>query len=129
MSALSWSQIADEKKNETFICYSASIFLDLIVQLVDARRPLLYRCGDVEKYVTEVGARQGPEQDRKTNLLLVNKADLVSEEQRKQWAEYFNTCGIDFVFFSAVEEQEKIDELKEAENLEEIAEENGMAII
>jgi len=50
---------------------------------------------------------------------------LVSEEQRKQWAEYFETCGIDFVFFSAVEEQEKIDELKENEKLEENTEEDS----
>ena len=50
---------------------------------------------------------------------------MVSEEQRKQWAEYFETCGIDFVFFSAVEEQEKIDELKENEKLEENTEEDS----
>lgn len=67
----------------------------------------------MEKYVTEIGARQGPEQDRKSNLLLVNKADLVSEEQRIEWADYFESRNIDFCFFSAIEEQEKIDEIVE----------------
>ena len=88
----------------------------MVVQLVDARRPLLYRCADVEKYVQEVSLRQGPETGRKENLLLVNKADLVSEEQRKAWAAYFKEQGIDFAFFSAVEEQEKIDEIRDMEN-------------
>ena len=36
-------------------------FLDFVVQVVDARRPLLYRCADVEKYVKEVALRQGEE--------------------------------------------------------------------
>ena len=40
---------------------SFKIFLDLVVQVVDARRPLLYRCADVEKYVKEVALRQGEE--------------------------------------------------------------------
>ena len=57
--------------------------------------------------------RQGDEPDRKENLLLLNKADLVSEEQRKIWANYFQKQGIEFIFFSAIEEQEKIEDEKE----------------
>ena len=61
----------------------------------------------------EVAERQGDEPDRKQNLLLLNKADLVSEEQRKIWANYFQKEGIEFIFFSAIEEQEKIEDEKE----------------
>ena len=50
---------------------------DLIVQIVDARNPLLFRTEDLEKYVLEVD----PE---KRNLLLVNKADLMTLEQRRR---------------------------------------------
>ena len=46
---------------------------------------------------------------------MVNKADLVSEEQRKEWAKYFNEKNIDFIFFSAVEEQERLEDEAEKE--------------
>ncbi|KAK4946195.1 hypothetical protein LTR10_014707 [Elasticomyces elasticus] len=67
---------------------------DLVVQIVDARNPLLFRSEDLEKYVKEVH----PE---KRNLLLVNKADMMTEEQRKVWAHYFQEQGINYKFFSA----------------------------
>ncbi|KAF2484595.1 ribosome biogenesis GTPase-like protein Lsg1 [Neohortaea acidophila] len=67
---------------------------DLVVQIVDARNPLLFRCEDLERYVKEVDKR-------KRNLLLVNKADMMTEKQRKVWAEYFVEKGINFRFFSA----------------------------
>lgn len=67
---------------------------DLVVQIVDARNPLLFRSEDLEKYVKEVDPR-------KNNLLLVNKADMMTLEQRTAWAEYFEEAGINFRFFSA----------------------------
>ena len=67
---------------------------DLVVQIVDARNPLLFRSEDLENYVKEVD-------NRKRNLLLVNKADMMTFEQRKAWAEYFLEKGINFRFFSA----------------------------
>ncbi|KAK5459527.1 hypothetical protein LTS15_003655 [Exophiala xenobiotica] len=67
---------------------------DLIVQIVDARNPLLFRSEDLEKYVKEVDPK-------KRNLLLVNKADMMTEEQRRSWAEYFHEQGINYKFFSA----------------------------
>jgi large subunit GTPase 1 len=67
---------------------------DLVVQIVDARNPLLFRSEDLEKYVKEAGSR-------KRNLLLVNKADMMTYEQRQAWAEYFMGKGINFRFFSA----------------------------
>ncbi|KAF1823047.1 P-loop containing nucleoside triphosphate hydrolase protein [Dissoconium aciculare CBS 342.82] len=68
---------------------------DLVVQIVDARNPLLYRCEDLEKYVKEVDG------GKKRNLLLVNKADMMTLKQRQKWAEFFNEKGIAFRFFSA----------------------------
>ncbi|KAH0846375.1 Large subunit GTPase 1 [Fonsecaea pedrosoi] len=67
---------------------------DLVVQIVDARNPLLFRSEDLEKYVQEVDPK-------KRNLLLVNKADMMTEEQRRAWAEYFHAQGINYKFFSA----------------------------
>ena len=68
---------------------------DLVVQIVDARNPLLFRSVDLERYVKEVD-------DRKRNLLLVNKADLLTRKQRIQWAQYFISKGISFTFYSAL---------------------------
>ncbi|KAF5871279.1 putative ribosome biogenesis gtpase protein [Botrytis fragariae] len=67
---------------------------DLIVQIVDARNPLLFRSEDLERYVKDVDSR-------KENLLLVNKADMLTLEQRQHWADYFEAAGIKYKFFSA----------------------------
>lgn len=67
---------------------------DLVVQIVDARNPLLFRSEDLERYVKHVG-------ERKNNLLLVNKADMLTMEQRQAWAGYFEDAGIAYKFFSA----------------------------
>ena len=80
---------------------------DLIVQIVDARNPLLFRAEDLEKYVVQVDAR-------KKNLLLVNKADMLTLKQRRAWADYFTQNNIDFRFFSA----ELAKEMNEARNAE-----------
>ncbi|XP_012944988.1 large subunit GTPase 1 homolog [Aplysia californica] len=73
---------------------------DVIVQIVDARNPLLFRCEDLEAYVKEVD----PD---KTCMLLINKADYLNAKQRQQWVEFFNKEGITAVFFSAKTEKEK----------------------
>ncbi|KAL7753010.1 hypothetical protein RI367_001461 [Sorochytrium milnesiophthora] len=67
---------------------------DLIVQIVDARNPLAFYSEDLGTYVNEVD-------ERKKNLLLVNKADMLTAEQRTAWADYFDEHGIRFSFFSA----------------------------
>lgn len=67
---------------------------DLVVQIVDARNPLLFRSEDLERYVKEVDPK-------KRNLLLVNKSDMMTEEQRRVWANYFRDQGINYKFFSA----------------------------
>ncbi len=67
---------------------------DLVLQIVDARNPLLFRSEDLENYVKEVDSK-------KNNLLLVNKADMMTFGQREAWAEYFEKSSINYKFFSA----------------------------
>jgi large subunit GTPase 1 len=86
---------------------------DLVVQIVDARNPLLFRSEDLERYVKDVDPR-------KENLLLVNKADMLTLEQRKAWAGHFQEAGISYKFFSA----SLAKELNEARDLEEESEED-----
>lgn len=82
---------------------------DVIVQIVDARNPLLFRCEDLEKYVTEVDAN-------KCNLVLINKADFLTAEQRHCWARYFKDRELPVAFWSAKLENERLTALGEADN-------------
>ncbi|ORY87776.1 hypothetical protein BCR37DRAFT_363503 [Protomyces lactucae-debilis] len=75
---------------------------DLIVQIVDARDPLLFRSTDLENYVKEIDPA-------KRNLLLVNKADLMTPAQRRAWAQYFDAEGIRYSFFSAHMAKEELE--------------------
>ncbi|KAG7099008.1 hypothetical protein E1B28_000892 [Marasmius oreades] len=76
----------------------------LVVQIVDARNPLRFRCEDLEDYVRDI---EGPEGEKGTgkglrlSLLLINKADLLTAKQRLQWANYFDSQSIRYAFFSA----------------------------
>ncbi|KAF8078794.1 hypothetical protein FPV67DRAFT_1466520 [Lyophyllum atratum] len=76
----------------------------LVVQIVDARNPLRFRCEDLESYVRDV---EGPEgemgsgEGKRKSLLLINKADLLTAKQRCLWADYFDSEGIQYAFFSA----------------------------
>lgn len=67
---------------------------DLVVQIVDARNPLMFRSEDLGTYVKEVDSR-------KENLLLINKADMMTYKQRKAWANYLKGAKIAYRFFSA----------------------------
>ncbi|CAJ0581733.1 unnamed protein product, partial [Mesorhabditis spiculigera] len=73
---------------------------DLVVQIVDARNPLLFRSKDLESYVKEVDPA-------KKNVLLVNKSDLLPEEHVQEWADYFRDNDIDAIFWSATDEAEE----------------------
>lgn len=75
---------------------------DHIVQIVDARNPLLFRCPDLECYVNEVSKD-------KVNMLLINKADLLTKKQRKAWARHFEKEGLKTVFWSALAESNRLD--------------------
>lgn len=73
---------------------------DVVVQIVDARNPLLFRSEDLERYVREMGAH-------KMNMILLNKAELLTDAQRKEWAGYFAKQKIKVAFFSAVLAQDQ----------------------
>jgi large subunit GTPase 1 len=90
---------------------------DLVVQIVDARNPLLFRSEDLEDYVKEVDPK-------KNNLLLVNKADMMTLEQRQAWADYFVSKGINYKFFSAELAKERNEAMaaEEASDSEEYSE-------
>ncbi|OBT67328.1 hypothetical protein VE03_02700 [Pseudogymnoascus sp. 23342-1-I1] len=96
---------------------------DLIVQIVDARNPLLFRSIDLERYVKDVDPK-------KENLLLVNKADMMTLAQRQAWADHFEAAGIAYKFFSAHLAKEineaRLDEEDESEPESEDEEEAGL---
>lgn len=48
---------------------------DVVVQVVDARDPLRYRCEDLERYAMEL-------HETKTSILLLNKSDLLPRDVR-----------------------------------------------
>ncbi|KAF9477541.1 P-loop containing nucleoside triphosphate hydrolase protein [Pholiota conissans] len=79
----------------------------LVIQIVDARNPLRFRCEDLETYVQDV---EGPEGEAGTgknlrrSMLLINKSDLLTAKQRVQWADYFDSQGIKYAFYSAANE-------------------------
>lgn len=89
---------------------------DVVVQIVDARNPLLFRCEDLEKYVHEVDSE-------KRNIILINKADFLTEKQRQIWANYFFEIGIHVAFFSATLAAEKLTIKEESEEEEDEDEE------
>lgn len=87
---------------------------DLVVQIVDARAPLFFRSVDLDRYVAGLSTEELP----KRSLLLVNKADLLTENQRLEWAAYFDAVGINFVFFSAANAAEANEAAAAAEEAE-----------
>lgn len=46
--------------------------------------------------------------EEKENFILLSKADLLTQEQRDAWAEYFTQQGIRVAFWSAFAETERI---------------------
>ncbi len=74
----------------------------VIIQIVDARNPLLFYCEDLKTYISEIDTS-------KRMILLVNKADFLSEEQRKLWASYFQSIDLPFVFYSAADAFEELE--------------------
>lgn len=72
----------------------------LLVQIVDARDPNFYYCQDLARYIKEVDSS-------KRMVILVNKSDFLTVEQRRRWAAYFAAKGIDAIFFSALLELQR----------------------
>ncbi|KAF7233114.1 hypothetical protein EG68_07101, partial [Paragonimus skrjabini miyazakii] len=67
---------------------------DILVQIVDARQPLLYYCADLDAYACETNPN-------KVCVVLVNKSDFLTPEQRTAWSNYFKSVGIRAIFWSA----------------------------
>lgn len=88
---------------------------DLLVQIVDARNPMLFYCEDLVSYAREIKPNM-------KFLLLVNKADLLVPQQKELWKKYFDSRGIDFRFFSAsfelIEDSESKNHLKDVTRTE-----------
>lgn len=51
------------------------IISHILVQIVDARNPMLFQCDDLRTYALEIDSS-------KKNLLLINKSDFLTFEQR-----------------------------------------------
>lgn len=94
---------------------------DLLVQILDARDPEFYRSQDLERYVSEFEGKQ--------HLLLINKADFLSPELRKQWTAHFAAINVEVLFFSALRELHKQDLDVHKQTLEEKRTEKSKAAV
>lgn len=72
---------------------------NVLVQVVDARNPLLFYSKDLDKYAKEVDPA-------KQSLLLMNKSDFLTEKQRQAWSNYFRENDMCAFFFSAIAPEE-----------------------
>jgi len=91
---------------------------DVVVQIVDARNPLMFRSEDLDVYVKDVDPR-------KQNLLLINKADMMTYKQRKMWAGYLKGANIAFKFFSAQLAKEMLESVEEEDEAEPLSVSDG----
>lgn len=90
----------------------------VVMQIVDARNPLFYYSEDLHMYA-------GMElQPARRCVVLVNKADFLTIDQRRSWSRYFKSRGWACVFFSARAEQAKLTEAARKERDEAILREN-----
>ena len=78
---------------------------DVVVQVVDARDPTFFHSADLDRYVMETSETEGR---KKTNLMLINKADYLTKKQREAWADFFKESDLKSLFFSATAEEEEI---------------------
>jgi large subunit GTPase 1 len=88
---------------------------NLIALVVDGRNPQFYLSMDLRTYVEDgLG---------KSMIVIVNKCDYLTETQREMWHEYFKGLdGLEHVFFSAFQEQEILDGVKEDVSIEQTTE-------
>ena len=75
---------------------------DMAVQVVDARNPLLYYTEDLVAYASE-------HSPARPMMIILNKADYLTEYQRIMWSHQLDEMGIKYVFYSASSEQKKVD--------------------
>lgn len=82
---------------------------DVLLEIVDARNPLAFRCVDFERYAASATNKMNRS---KQVVMLINKADLLTENQRMAWAQYFEKRGEKFYFFSAKPLDKTVDHAK-----------------
>mmetsp|Transcript_11668 Transcript_11668/g.14077 ORF Transcript_11668/g.14077 Transcript_11668/m.14077 type:complete len:738 (-) Transcript_11668:99-2312(-) len=92
---------------------------DVLVQVVDSRQPLFYHSDELHQYSRNhyrvKPPRQGCELTQVSanyveRLLILNKGDFLTTEQRNAWGAYMRSKGLRYVWFSAKEEQERLNE-------------------
>lgn len=88
----------------------------VVAQIVDARNPLLYYCQDLFTLSKELDPR-------KACVLVINKSDFLTREARERWGKYFDSQGIQYIFWSALKETE----LQQSEEEERVERENARA--
>eukprot|EP00501_MAST-03F_sp_TOSAG23-6_P000063 GSMAST32.ASY1.ANO1.64.1 assembled CDS len=76
---------------------------DIVIQIVDCRNPMLYYCPDLVEYANDIDAR-------KKSVLVLNKADYLPKDLRMRWARKLHSLGLVFMFFSAKNEQQTLDQ-------------------
>lgn len=78
----------------------------VLIQIVDGRNPLFFRSPDLEIYIKDTCKT-------KDIILLINKSDLLSEEIRRHWADFFIENNIKYIFFSALVEADKLEKIED----------------
>ncbi|KEG03036.1 hypothetical protein YYE_01967 [Plasmodium vinckei vinckei] len=69
----------------------------ILFYIIDARNPLFFYSKGLEVYTKKVDKR-------KEFIVILNKSDFLTYEERKVWAKYFEERKIQFIFFSALRE-------------------------
>ena len=81
--------------------------------MVDARDPLYYSSSDLANYVKEMDPQ-------KESVLLLNKADMLTAEQRQSWSKYFMDSDMKALFFSATLEEYEEELEQQVDDIEKI---------
>ena len=81
--------------------------------MVDARDPLYYSSSDLANYVREIDPK-------KESVLLLNKADLLTAEQRQSWSKYFMDSDMKALFFSATLEEYEEELEQQVDDIEKV---------
>ncbi|KJP85791.1 hypothetical protein AK88_04550 [Plasmodium fragile] len=69
----------------------------VLLYIMDARNPIFFYCQGLEYYIRKVDPR-------KEFYIVLNKADFLTYEERKEWSCFFQERGVKFIFFSALRE-------------------------
>jgi ribosome biogenesis GTPase A len=88
---------------------------NIVIQVIDARNPLLYYTKDLYNYLSSEFTPS------KSMILLINKADLLTDLQREAWSQCFAKMKIKCLFYSAFLSQFDLDSLSDEDLAAEIS--------